>query len=120
MMHPSKTAAIRDAGTLTAQRQRAFAQLAVRLQEVERANDAAGSDDRCWELAGDFLALTEPATPSADTATGAVTDMDDETARKLAQLEAYAEQLTQALATGKMSAARAERGPASMLSSTLA
>jgi hypothetical protein len=108
LLHNMVDAALRnerEAGTLTADRQRAFAQLAVKIQDVELARDAADTDDRCWEIAGELLTLTEAAAGSSEAAV--VSDLADKEAKLLARFEAYRDKLAQLLASGEISAARA-------------
>lgn len=93
----------REAGALTATRQKAYAHLAVSLKDAKRITDAPVLADRCWVLADELLTLTSdpPSSPASDLT------HDDETAKKLAQLEQFEQELERTVAEGKMTLARA-------------
>lgn len=94
----------RESGILSAARQTSYAHLSVSLKEAARIKDASAQKDRCRELAAQLVTLTHNR-PTVSTADGP--SLDDDSAKQVAQLEQFEQELEQAIADGKMTPARA-------------
>ena len=97
----------REDGTLTAARQKSYADLSVSLMDAARITDVSALTDRCWELADELLTMTDDGPTEPVSTSELPPSTDDDTAKRLAWLEQYEQELEQAVEDGSMTPARA-------------
>ena len=97
----------REDGTLTAARQKSFADLSVSLMDAARITEVSALTDRCWELADELLTITADRPTEPVSTSELPPSTEDDTEKRLAWLEQYEKELEQAVEDGSMSPARA-------------
>ena len=96
----------REDGTLTAARQKSYSDLSASLMDATRITDVSALTDRCWELADELLTMTDDR-PTEPVSTSEPPRTEDDTAKRLAWLDQYEQELEQAVEDGTMTPARA-------------